>query len=303
MPAGMVSVILNAHNSARLIERPLRSVLAQTFKNWELIVWDNASIDDLPSVLDKYSDPRIRFVADSRPRSLYQSRVMAIGQARGEFVAFIDHDDCWLPNKLEIQLPLFADPAVVVACSDYWTCRSHEGMATSRSFTRTYEADRVDLDSVLLDYRVALPTVMARRSTMIANFPQEPPDYFIVEDMDLVCRTLRAGCLGVLHKATAEYWVHDTNLSRNQHMVIAELEQWLESWIVEQGETDPLPQWVKRRKHDLAVLRSRSLLAEGYRRQGVSELPRDMAIGKRLKYLAAAALLSRAQLRAEFSSR
>jgi len=303
MPDGMVSVILNAHNSAHLIERPLRSVLAQTFKNWELIVWDNASIDDLPSVLDKHVDPRIRFVADSKPRSLYESRVMAIRQARGEFVAFIDHDDCWLPNKLEIQLPLFADPTVVVTCSDYWTCRSREGMSTSRSLSRTYEADRVSLDSVLLDYRVALPTVMARRSTMIANFPQVPPDFFIVEDMDLVCRTLRAGCLGVLHKATAEYWVHDTNLSRNRHMVIAELEQWLESWIAERGETDPLPKWVKRRRYDLAVLRSRRLLAEGDRWKGVSELPRDMALGKRLKYLGAAALFSRARLRSVFSAR
>ena len=295
--------MMNAHNSSHLIGRPLRSVLEQTFESWELIIWDNASSDDLQTVLAEFPDDRVKYFFDPRPESLYYSRVKAIRQASSEFIAFLDHDDVWLPDKLASQLPLFDDPSVVVACSDYWTCRLGSSTGITRTLTRTYSEDRVPLESVLMDYRIALSTVVARTSVLVANLPARPPDYYIVEDLDLVCRTLRGGTLGVLHSPVTEYWVHDTNLSSDQQLVVQELEHWLESWVTEMGQVNPVPEWVYRRAYELAVVRARASLAAGARKKGVTQLPAQMPIRKKLKYLIAAALMSRQRLRATFSAR
>jgi len=294
---------LNAHNSSHSIGRPLKSILEQTFENWELIIWDNASSDDLQAVLAQFPDDRIKYFCDPRPESLYCSRVKAIGQASSELIAFLDHDDAWLPEKLASQLPLFNDPSIVVACSDYWTCRSQSKSSITRTLTQTYLEDRVSLESVLLDYRIAFSTVVARTPVLKANMPVCPPDYFIVEDLDLVCRTLRGGALGVLHSALAEYWVHDSNLSSDQRLVVQELEHWLDSWVEDMGQVRPTPEWVYRRTYELAVIRARVSLAGGARRKGLTQLPAQMPIRKKLKYLIAATLMSRQRLRATFSAR
>ena len=303
MSIGLVSVILNAHNSRRLIERPIRSVLAQEYTNWEIIVWDNASQDDLSSFLTSFDDPRIKYFYDQHQTSLYQARVNAISQATGEYIAFLDHDDAWLPEKLRLQVPLFDDPDVVLTCTDLWTCRASEHGAVSRSLSRTYDDDYVDLKSVLFEYRVGLPTVVARSSALRAGLPRYPPPYFIVEDMDLVCSTLKSGKLRVLHQPTAEYWVHDSNLSGNRDLMLEELESWLDRWTSEFGFLEPETGWVSRRSYELEVLRARSLLSSGQRWLGFRALPNSMPSRKRLKYAAAAALLPREQLRRRFSKR
>lgn len=112
---GLVSVIMPTHNRADLLPRAVTSVLDQSYRHLELIIIDDASSDDTPDVMQRLAsqDQRIRTIRNEIGVDAPQARNVALGVARGEFVAFLDDDDEWLPNKLELQLPLAAKYAVV----------------------------------------------------------------------------------------------------------------------------------------------------------------------------------------------
>ncbi len=104
MATPVVSVILTTHNRARLIGRSLRSVLAQTHRDLEVLVVDDASTDDTESVVNAFGDPRVRYVRRSVNGGPPAARNEGLRLARGEFVAFQDDDDEWFLDKLELQL-------------------------------------------------------------------------------------------------------------------------------------------------------------------------------------------------------
>ena len=98
------------HNSERYIEDAIRSVISQTYENWELLVIDDASTDASKSIAMKIAetDSRIKVFSNPTPTGYPATpRNMAIEMAKGRYIAFLDSDDVWLPNKLEHQLPYF----------------------------------------------------------------------------------------------------------------------------------------------------------------------------------------------------
>jgi glycosyltransferase involved in cell wall biosynthesis len=103
----LVSVVLATYNSERFLAEAVRSILAQTYTNLELIVVDDGSTDGTRDLVDG-------FLADGRVKYVYQKNAgqpsadnAGIAQARGSFIAFNDADDVWMPDKLERQMPLF----------------------------------------------------------------------------------------------------------------------------------------------------------------------------------------------------
>src|SRR5258708_11311434 len=97
------SVIMNIRDGAPYLREALDSVLAQPFTAWELIVWDDCSKDDSPKIVAGYSDQRIHYFLSPEDTRLGRARDLAIRQSTGEWLAFLDQDDVWLPRKLEKQ--------------------------------------------------------------------------------------------------------------------------------------------------------------------------------------------------------
>jgi glycosyltransferase involved in cell wall biosynthesis len=115
--APLVSVIIPIYNGGTTIERALKSVFEQTFTDFEIVVVDDGSTDDTPAVLARFGD-QIRVIRQ-RNRGLPGARNAAVAVARGEILALIDHDDQWLPRKLELTVAaLQNDPAAVLVYSD-----------------------------------------------------------------------------------------------------------------------------------------------------------------------------------------
>lgn len=100
----LVSVVIPTHNRAHLLPRAVMSVLGQTWRNLELIVVDDGSSDATAEVLARIDDPRLRVVRRNQGTTAGAARNAGIAAARGDYIAFNDDDDIWLPHKLERQV-------------------------------------------------------------------------------------------------------------------------------------------------------------------------------------------------------
>jgi hypothetical protein len=107
----LVSIIINVRNGAPFLRDALDSVMAQNFTDWELIAWDDCSTDESARIIAEYGDPRVRYCLSPDDTTLGEARNRAIHHATGEWLAFLDQDDIWLPRKLEKQMAL-ADAGV-----------------------------------------------------------------------------------------------------------------------------------------------------------------------------------------------
>ena len=103
----LVSVIMNCHNGETYLKESISSLINQTYKNWELIFWDNFSSDSSKEVLMQFSDKRIKYYYTKNFTPLYEARNLAIKKTSGEFISFLDTDDWWSPKRLEKQIELF----------------------------------------------------------------------------------------------------------------------------------------------------------------------------------------------------
>ncbi len=104
-----VSVVIPTYNRAHVLGRALKSVLAQTFDDFEVLVVDDGSTDDTEDLVTAFGDSRIRYLAQSENRGVGAARNRGLREARGEFVAFLDSDDEWHPKKLDRQIAVFRD--------------------------------------------------------------------------------------------------------------------------------------------------------------------------------------------------
>lgn len=100
----LVSVIMPSYNTANFIEESINSVLNQTHQNFELIIVDDCSTDNTDEVVAQIKDERIRYIKNEKNSGAAVSRNRALREAKGKWIAFLDSDDVWLPEKLEKQL-------------------------------------------------------------------------------------------------------------------------------------------------------------------------------------------------------
>lgn len=104
--APLVSIIMPNYNCGPFLRMAIDSVLSQTYGNWELLIQDDASTDESQTIIEEYAarEPRIKFGRNDRNEGAALSRNKAIERSEGEYLAFLDSDDVWLPKKLEMQL-------------------------------------------------------------------------------------------------------------------------------------------------------------------------------------------------------
>jgi len=98
----LISIVMPTYNHAKYLSISVQSVLDQTFTNWELIIVDNFSTDNTLEVLSEFSDTRIKLLQINNEGCIGKSRNLAIKSAKSEWLAFLDSDDSWEPNKLEV---------------------------------------------------------------------------------------------------------------------------------------------------------------------------------------------------------
>ncbi len=133
-PEPKVSVVVTCYNSASTVLRAIESVRAQTVSDLEIVVVDDASRDSTVAVVEAIPDARIRLIRNDRNRGIGGAKNVGIAAARGQFIAFVDSDDSWVPKKLAIQLDaLERDPSrAPLSFSAFWVHRGESGATVLR---------------------------------------------------------------------------------------------------------------------------------------------------------------------------
>jgi GT2 family glycosyltransferase len=182
-----VSIIVNVHNGSTTLRQALDSVLTQTFKDWELLIWNDSSTDDSVRIIEEYPPDRIRYFTSPEKGSLGRARNLAIREARGEWIAFLDQDDIWLPDKLSRQMALGDDgPDVGLV---YGRTVMFTPGGSERDFDHRHEFqplpegdifERLFIDSCF----IAMSSAVLRRSAIeeigeIPEFVRVIPDYYL----------------------------------------------------------------------------------------------------------------------------
>ena len=121
----LVSIIMNCFNGEKYLREAIDSVISQTYENWELIFWDNQSKDKSSEIFKSHKDKRLKYFLANQHTSLYQARNLAIEKSKGDYIAFLDTDDLWEKDKLELQMNFFNNPEVGVVFSNAWIIKKN----------------------------------------------------------------------------------------------------------------------------------------------------------------------------------
>lgn len=121
---GLVSIIMPNYNSEKYLEEAIKSVINQTYKNWELVIADDCSTDRSVEVIKQFNDERIKLLSTGKNAGAAVARNKAIDNAKGKWIAFLDSDDLWNPEKLEKQLAFMTNKNVPFSFTHYYFDRN-----------------------------------------------------------------------------------------------------------------------------------------------------------------------------------
>ncbi len=129
----MVSIITPSHNTEKFIAGAMDSVIAQSYKDWEMIIVDDLSSDSSPGIIEAYAkkDPRIKLLKSEKRSGAAGARNRAIEAAKGRYIAFLDADDLWMPQKLEKQIAFMSRENLAFTYSSYQVIDENDELLTT----------------------------------------------------------------------------------------------------------------------------------------------------------------------------
>ncbi len=207
----LISVVIASYNYASYLPFAMGSALTQTYKNIEVIVVDDGSTDDTQQVMERYmTNPRVCYIRQANAGQP-KTKNRGIAKSRGEFVAFLDADDIWLPDKLERQMLLFEDPQVgVVYCRRTWMDSQGDIMPGNERILRR----GFILDHIFIDNFICFSSSVVRRSLLTEHgaFDENLP---MGIDYDLWVRLAVRCKFDFVDAPLVKYRTGHANLSKN----------------------------------------------------------------------------------------
>ena len=210
-----VSILMSAYNAERYIKEAIDSALAQTYKNFELVIIDAASKDKTVEIVESYKDPRIRLIKHGY-EPIIATRNGLLKEAKGEYFTFLDSDDIYLPDRLEEEVKfLDAHPDVAVV---YCDLRYFFDSAPEKLYRHRYDFHSKDVFRDLLEKMFITNTTVMFRRAVYEKLGGYNESLGLVEDWEYFLRITHAGYKIVfLEKDLVRYrlrWDSHTNFAR-----------------------------------------------------------------------------------------
>jgi glycosyltransferase involved in cell wall biosynthesis len=212
-----VSVVIPTYNCATFLPAAIDSVLAQTFKDYEILVVDDGSTDATSKVIAPYLD-RVQFIRQEN-KGLAGARNAGIRVSRGEFIALLDADDTWLPDKLELQLPRFSDPEVLIVFSDFSVEYSDGRSLPSYLAERPLAREGYVVDSYVRS-RFLFPSTMVLRRNSMERCGLFDEEMLACEDVELFTRICLLGKVSWIRKPLMVRYEGTHNITSNSQRML-----------------------------------------------------------------------------------
>lgn len=216
----LVSIIAPTFNSARTIVRALKSALSQTYQNFETIIADDASKDDTRQQVATVVDDRITFIEspEKSNKGPAPTRNRALAKARGKYVAFLNSDDEWLPEKLDKQVQfLESHPHCSLVVTNAYDI-SPDGAIIETEFDASPAVSGPEAWRTLLKYSfIETSSVMTRRD-LVDELGGFDPKLLVSQDQDLWIRLALRGEIGIIDEILGKiHQVPTGHMTRNRH--------------------------------------------------------------------------------------
>jgi glycosyltransferase involved in cell wall biosynthesis len=203
----MVSIIVNCYNGEKYLEKCLASILNQKYKNFEVVLWDNLSTDNSANILEKFKDKRFKYYKSNVHTSLPKARNLALSKAKGRYIAFLDVDDFWEPNKLEIQIKYLKINDADMVFSNFYIINEKRGL--KKIYKDKIYSHKIDVDKLFVDYCIGILTVLY--DTKKISYVSFNEDYKIINDFDLFVEITSKYKVVGIDLPLANYRIHDKN--------------------------------------------------------------------------------------------
>ena len=207
-----VSIIINCYNGEKYLREAIDSVYAHSFEDWEIIFWDNVSTDQTPNIAASY-DSKLKYFRSTQLIPLGAARKEAVLKATGEWIAFLDCDDSWFPDKLQIQLDALSG-------TDYVLCYAgireidHNGRLIREVFPQ-HKSGQL-LEKLLLQFEINMVTPMLRKEVLEQYSLNFDENVTASEEYNLFVRLAAKGRVLALPKILGTYFVSAGSLTDRQ---------------------------------------------------------------------------------------
>ena len=217
---------MNCYNGEKYLQEALDSIINQTYKNWELIFWDNQSTDNSANIVLSYNDHRIKYFFSKSHTLLYKARNLAIEKSQGGYLAFLDVDDYWDLTKLEKQMLVFSKNSEVAIVYSNFSFKN-EIKNTFKELNNKKLPEGMILDKLLRKNFMGLVTVLLNRGFFDEHEKIFDPRLHIMGDYDMAIKISAKWKVSCVQQPLATYRWHGGNESiSHQGLCIKELERW-----------------------------------------------------------------------------
>ena len=205
-----ISINLCCYNGEKYLDETLQSIFKQTFKKWELVIINDGSTDSTEQIIKQYINqgwPIIYHYQNNE--GLSSARNKAIELSKGEYLAFIDQDDLWLPEKLEKQVILFDDVNVGLVFSD--TIFFNEDGIEKQLYKKKKPPTGLVFREILSEYFISLETVIIRKDALAKLDQYFNPFFQVIEEYDLFVRLAYHWKVAYVNEVLAKWRVHEAS--------------------------------------------------------------------------------------------
>jgi len=220
----LVSIIMTCHNGEAFLDEALRSIINQTYLNWELIFYDNYSNDKSREILSSFKEKRIKYFKTDELVNLGTVRNLAYSKCNGSFICFLDVDDYWSEEKLEKQIRKFElNNKTDVVYSNFFRIEKDKVNKNKMDLYKGFL-----LKEIMKSYFEGSPltpwlTLMIKKSSMDKLDHSFDIKTHISSDFDLIIRLAEFSNFDYVEECLAYYRLHENNESKNNNKEVDDL--------------------------------------------------------------------------------
>ena len=222
----LISIVVNCFNGEKYLKECLNSILSQSYKNYEVIFWDNNSTDKSKLIFLDIKDNRFKYFSDNEHVTLYGARNKALKVTNGKYIAFLDVDDMWYPDKLEKQVKVMEKKSEIGFCYSGFKFLSEESKRLNSAYDNRKLKSGYICSHLIKNYNVGILTLMVKKSIVNKNRIKFDERFTIMGDLDFVLRLSRISMGIPIKLDLAIYRNHAENLSSKTSLTVKERTIW-----------------------------------------------------------------------------